>query len=556
VRGGARCSWLGLLAAASLLLCCEARFESFPFEPAEGAPVEIRQSPGRPVSEETRFAPAAKIASPLYSLRKTQTISSGNLAFALSYTGAFSGVRLTILSDSKTALTAITLPSASQTRLRFLVPLGKGDRIWGYRLSGDPAGAPSGAIELFGAGIARFTRGFAIDSHVLTVDGSVAVLEASPGWMAARLVESTRQKMSRELWRITLTMSDPGGEPGAVRFEGPDRRSAAFSIDPSRGGTPLDFCRGSIGFLPRDVSADLPVRSLEISAIAQADPIPADPGMVLSWDRSFWREKRWELFSWERFPKVLIFDTSSYEVQDGLFKRLAFFVEKAGFTGAIPESKALGNRHGYNAHDYRADDLARFFSTAEREGVALTAEEHDLADILVASGIIAPRYSRGFQGHEDSAYAPGDGAVISISRSSPAALRELLLSHECFHGAFFSLPVYRDACREVWETLLPLEKEVWREFLASKGYDFQNYYLVVNEFQSYLLQQPRERVRGFQAVTLARLRPRSARTIGLVDRLLAERPDSFVRSFDLLDKALRAAGGPPGGKALAVRAAR
>ena len=309
----------------------------------------------------------------------------------------------------------------------------------------------------------------------------------------------------------------------------------------------LDFCRGSIGFLPRDISAALPVRALEISDLPSADPIPADPGMMLAWDRSAWRMKGVELFSWDRFPGVLIFDTASYAVQDRFFKRLAFFVEKAGFTGTIPDERALESRHGYNAHDYRADDLARFFSTAERRGIALTPEENDLAAILVDTGMIR----RG-----NSVYSPGGGAVISISRSSSAILRELLLSHECFHGAFFSLPAFRDACREAWESLSPLEKNIWLEFLSSKGYDSGDPYLVVNEFQSYVLQQTRDGVRGFQAVTLARLRARSARAAGLVDRLLAERPDSFLRSFDILDRTLRAAGGPPGGQAISVRRQR
>ena len=57
---------------------------------------------------------------------------------------------------------------------------------------------------------------------------------------------------------------------------------------------------------------------------------------------------------------------ASYEIQDAFFKRLAFFVEKAGHAGRIESLSALGGLHGYNAHDYRAEDLARFFDTARR----------------------------------------------------------------------------------------------------------------------------------------------------------------------------------------------
>ena len=85
------------------------------------------------------------------------------------------------------------------------------------------------------------------------------------------------------------------------------------------------------------------------------------------------------MFSWDRFPNVLILDTASYAVQDDMFNRLAFFVEKAGHAGAIETPAALSGIRGYNAHDYRADDLARFFTTAEKQAVRLTPGEEALA---------------------------------------------------------------------------------------------------------------------------------------------------------------------------------
>ena len=88
------------------------------------------------------------------------------------------------------------------------------------------------------------------------------------------------------------------------------------------------------------------------------------------------------------FPAVLIFDTASYDVQDGLFKRLAYFVEKAGYRGEIEDPAALAGKHGYNAHDYRAEDLARFFSEAARQGDALTPGEAELEQILLSNDLI------------------------------------------------------------------------------------------------------------------------------------------------------------------------
>jgi len=285
------------------------------------------------------------------------------------------------------------------------------------------------------------------------------------------------------------------------------------------------------------------MEKLDISFVPADRPIPADPGMIVTWDRSAWRRPDFELFSWDRFPHVLIFDTASYDVQDDLFKRLAFFVEKAGYRDTIEDPGALAGRHGYNAHDYRAEDLARFFAEAANRGLALTPGESDLELILEANDLIR-KTSTGF--------VPGEGAVISISRSSPLTLRRLLLSHESAHGEFFSLPQFRDGVEAVWESLSPVEKNVWLDYLSSKGYDTSDHSLVVNEFQAYLFQQQREEVESSQSLTLSRMKARGREAAALARRLLAEHPHSFLDSFDALDAKLRAAGGPPGGHALAV----
>jgi len=219
-------------------------------------------------------------------------------------------------------------------------------------------------------------------------------------------------------------------------------------------------------------------------------------------------------------------------------------VEKSGYRGTIEDPGSLAGKHGYNAHDYRAEDLATFFSEAGRHGTALTPGEADLEQALESNDVIR-RTAAGF--------APGEGAVISISRSSPPALRRLLLSHESAHGEFFSLPAYRKGVEEVWESRSPVEKDVWLDFLSSKAYDTSDHYLVVNEFQAYLFQQDREGVEGFQSLTLDRMTARGGKAAALARRLLAGHPHAFLESFDALDGKLRAAGGPPGGHALAVR---
>jgi hypothetical protein len=299
-----------------------------------------------------------------------------------------------------------------------------------------------------------------------------------------------------------------------------------------------------MGFLPRGVSTRLSATKLDITFLSPERPIPADPGMILTWDRGTWRRPDFELYAWDRFPRVLIFDTASYDVQDGLFKRLAYFVEKAGFRGAIENPEALARKHGYNAHDYRAEDLARFFSAAAQQGIPLSHGESQLQEILVSNDVI--RVNAG-------GFAAGEGAVISISRSSAPPLRQLLLTHECAHGVFFSIPGFREGTEAVWESLASDEKEVWLDFLSSRDYDTTDHYLVINELQAYLFQQDRASVEGFQAVTLARMRARGGTAAALAGRLLSGHPHSFLEAFDALDARLGAAGGPPGSRVLAVR---
>jgi hypothetical protein len=150
-------------------------------------------------------------------------------------------------------------------------------------------------------------------------------------------------------------------------------------------------------------------------------------------------------------------------------------------------------------------------------------------------------------------YAAGDGCILSISRSSSPLLRALLLTHESFHGLFFTIPAFCDAAEAAWAALTPDEQALWIDYLAAHSYDTTDHYLVVNEFQSYLMQQERTGIWGFQNATLARMRAGTARDAALARRITATRPASFLKAFDALDAALQSAGGPPGGQSLAVR---
>ena len=210
-------------------------------------------------------------------------------------------------------------------------------------------------------------------------------------------------------------------------------------------------------------------------------PVPADLPRVLDAPRSAWRSSSVEVYRWDRFPDILIVDCASFAVQDRMFTRLAYFLEKRGYSGRLLVNSQLTGRHGWNAHDYGAAGLAAFFTAAQASSFPLNPEEMAVRRLSLDEGIILA--SR-------DGYVAGRGGLLGISRSSSRIERELLLTHESFHGIFFSSAEYRQFCQELWDSLSPEIKSFYETFLDSLGYDISTPTLVVNEFQAYLMQQP------------------------------------------------------------------
>jgi hypothetical protein len=548
VRTGLRAGLLaaGLIPAVCALLLttgCSSRFQSFPFETPEGARIEIWQS-GRVSREaEQRFMPAAgRLSSPEYHLATPVSLVSSGESFALTYTSELRACTLTVFSDHGKVLTTASLPRTSGNPLRFLVPLQTGSRIWGWQLSVSHDAA-AGTLSLGGAGVLALVHGFSVDPGLLTVDGSVEVLSTSLSATSARITEATRREMAGTKWLVRLTLGE-GAAGGRVEFSDPEGGRAVFDVNPASTPGWLDFARGSMAFLPRDISFAGALSGLQVLAVPPDAPIPADPGQILGWARSAWRKPDYELFSWSRYPRVLIMDTASYEVQDAYFKRLAFFVEKAGHAGKLESFAALAGLHGYNAHDYRPEDLARFFNEAKRDPAGLSGEENALAGILAENGVLKLT---------SDGYAPGDGCILSLSRSSSPILRALLLTHESFHGLFFTMPAFRDATEREWAELSPDEQALWVDYLGAHGYNTEDRYLMVNEFQSYLLQQNRAAIWGFQNTAMDQMKSAGGRRAALARRVTAAHATTFLKAFDALDSALQSGGGPPGGEVISVR---
>jgi hypothetical protein len=224
------------------------------------------------------------------------------------------------------------------------------------------------------------------------------------------------------------------------------------------------------------------------------EPILLDPALILDYPQSSWRREDYEVFRWDRFPSLLIFDTADYAVQDRLLKRLAFFVEKAGYRGRLAGDGEIADQHGWNAHDYRALDLARFFETARLENFPLLPEERELESILFTAQIIL---------REGDRIVPGEGGIISISRESEGYLRSLFMVHEGFHGIFFIDEEFREFSRRRWEGLDPGARRFILSYFDYQHYDIKDDYLVLNEFMAHVLQQPVSRAGRYFGETLA-----------------------------------------------------
>jgi hypothetical protein len=269
-------------------------------------------------------------------------------------------------------------------------------------------------------------------------------------------------------------------EAGSLSFE---RLAAAGNGGPNRLFVPA----GSLPLNPWSftVRSAGGIASLRVCSAPErpfpGEPIPADLGLVLDYPQTAWRDSRYEIFRWDDFPSVLVFDFADYAVQDRFLKRLAFFVEKAEFRGRLASDREIASLHGWNAHDYRPQDLAAFFQAARNAGFPLLPEERELEQTLLQTGIL--------RAGEDGAIVAGEGAVISVSRESPGYLRTQLLTHESFHGLFFIDQDFRDFSRRRWENLSPQTIRFVRALFGSMAYDTRDTDLMINELMAYCLQQ-------------------------------------------------------------------
>lgn len=212
-------------------------------------------------------------------------------------------------------------------------------------------------------------------------------------------------------------------------------------------------------------------------------PIKTDPGLILNYPQENWRTLDYEIYSWDRFSNIIFFDMRNHTVQDNFFRRMAFFVEKAGYKGRLLTNEELGDMHGYNAHDYSAESMARFFNKATELNFKLNDEELLLKKILIANGFF----------NVDGDYVtPNDGGLVSISRETPDWSRINLLAHESWHTIFFRDADFRNFVSAVYYTMDQQSLSFLIKYFQSQpslGYDVTDEYLMHNEFMAYMMQQ-------------------------------------------------------------------
>lgn len=262
--------------------------------------------------------------------------------------------------------------------------------------------------------------------------------------------------------------------------------------------------------------------------VADNKGLPMDLEAILYRSPSEWRQNDYELYSWNDFPGMLIIDTVNYSVQSDFFKRMAFYTEKKGSAGKLLTDRDLTSLHGWNAHDYRAADLARFFNKALEINFQLNDRENALKEMLLANGVL--RESSG-------SYSPGKGGILSISRESNERLRYLFLTHECYHGIFFSSNEYAQSVHNIWFDLSDEERNFWRYFLDMYGYNVDDEYLLINEFQAYLMQQDTEKTDSYfrgKINWMVSLRPN---LLPEMSRLLRDHGQTFTNSAKKVENA-------------------
>lgn len=475
-----------LLVAA--LSACNTEMTAVPVFGPGGASVRVREEPGMPTDEEGIVA-GDPWKTPRYRFGEPLARGADPASLVISYRGTSDSPVLRLYDEEDSLLreaslpapsavgehslaVSVSMPDAAIASLEILVPCECG-RFELESVSVDRE------VELFSRNAdtiaLRYGMGYrnegphteltfhdAVDAIRVTLRGRDIAADASPS-------DVLRQSFERPSVRLTI------GE------------SLSYAVYPRNGELEMYLYSAIVGEAIDRITLDTGQLDVDLvsadSVVTSTDPnVPpaADPWTILNYPQELWRASDREVFEWAAYPGVFIVDFRDYAIQSDYFKRLAFFTEKRGYRGRIAPISELAARHGWNAHNYSPAGLHAFFDAAAAGDHSLTEGEAELRRLAVDLGLLI---------EEGDRLRPGEGGLLSISRESPPALRELLLTHEAFHGLFYVRPEFRRFVEAMWQEMSPEGRSFWTRFLSYMTYDPTDPYLMVNEFQAYVLQQ-------------------------------------------------------------------
>jgi len=509
-------------ALASLLACAQTPVEGFEWRDAEGASLSFRQAASWEAGLEGRFGPGRLENSYILEkahetgegrcleLRVTSSAAAEAQAALSIVLGAGSGRR------GEASFAQASFPLRDRVS-RFILPLparvSLGQLSVALKPSARMAAGSLFRVEITAVAECVAFRGYALDAEGLRVSadfsfvqgGGESILEiqrpfaapefssgASPGAGAA-----TGAAPGAERQALVLEYgSAPSGARLVISGIKADGTGSDRTLRARAGGARIVLGRQAFPEgvdslrLRAPVAAEL--RAFYVGAVSAADFELADLGRILQ-SAPLSPEADYDLYRWDLAPDVLVFDFRDYSVQDDYLKRLAFFVEKAGYRGSLQRDEVIRSLHGWNAHDYRSEDLAVFFAKARESGFRLNERERSLERLLVERGVLVERGGR---------IAPGRGAILSISRESPERLRRTFIVHESTHALYFANERYRAFAASRWAAMEPGEKWFWIRYFQWMAYDTKSEYLMANEYQAYLMQQPLAKVADYFTKTL------------------------------------------------------
>ena len=235
---------------------------------------------------------------------------------------------------------------------------------------------------------------------------------------------------------------------------------------------------------------------------------------------------------WSRFkanPAVLVIEYPNLREQGLAMNRLAAMFEKRAAHRdrvlSIAELDELMRRSGdtvasfYQGHDFPAAKVARFFTLAEMQRMALNAQEAQLRALLLEAELMQ-------RGDGGIYRALGEQAAVSFTGVQPdnpttapneavdRVRREAVLRHELSHGEFFTTAAYRAHCINFWRKVLSeRERRIFRAYLNGLHYNPGDDDLMANEMQALLMHTPDNRAfnagdLGISEAALAELRIR------------------------------------------------